>query len=161
MRSTQRCVTLFFFFSSRRRHTRYWRDWSSDVCSSDLDRFLGPWTAPTSSPVLVVGNYFDPATPHHGAVAASQLLPGSRLLSYAGRGHAAYLTAGNFCVDSQVTRYLLTGDVPAAGTVCEPAGSPFGPTPAATPEDTPTRAAVNAGAVPEAVRRALDRKRVV
>src|SRR3712207_953588 len=26
------------FFSSRRRHTRYWRDWSSDVCSSDLPR---------------------------------------------------------------------------------------------------------------------------
>src|SRR3712207_7262893 len=25
-----------FFFSSKRRHTRYWRDWSSDVCSSDL-----------------------------------------------------------------------------------------------------------------------------
>src|SRR3712207_7598220 len=29
---------FFFFFSSRRRHTRYWRDWSSDVCSSDLDK---------------------------------------------------------------------------------------------------------------------------
>src|SRR5258707_4201064 len=28
--------TIHFFFSSRRRHTRYWRDWSSDVCSSDL-----------------------------------------------------------------------------------------------------------------------------
>src|SRR5690349_24411218 len=28
--------TLFFFFSSRRRHTRSLRDWSSDVCSSDL-----------------------------------------------------------------------------------------------------------------------------
>src|SRR5947209_15242966 len=27
---------FFFFFSSRRRHTRYWRDWSSYVCSSDL-----------------------------------------------------------------------------------------------------------------------------
>src|SRR5204863_5502329 len=27
---------LFFFFSSRRRHTRSLRDWSSDVCSSDL-----------------------------------------------------------------------------------------------------------------------------
>src|SRR3712207_9098788 len=26
----------FFFFSSRRRHTKYWRDWNSDVCSSDL-----------------------------------------------------------------------------------------------------------------------------
>src|SRR3712207_8576989 len=30
------CGVLVFFFSSRRRHTRYWRDWSSDVCSSDL-----------------------------------------------------------------------------------------------------------------------------
>src|SRR5690606_40619226 len=27
-----------FFFSSRRRHTRFSRDWSSDVCSSDLGR---------------------------------------------------------------------------------------------------------------------------
>src|SRR6266436_7928643 len=27
---------IFFFFSSRRRHTRCSRDWSSDVCSSDL-----------------------------------------------------------------------------------------------------------------------------
>src|SRR3712207_8017151 len=27
---------MIIFFSSRRRHTRYWRDWSSDVCSSDL-----------------------------------------------------------------------------------------------------------------------------
>src|SRR5690606_41091723 len=27
-----------FFFSSRRRHTRFSRDWSSDVCSSDLTR---------------------------------------------------------------------------------------------------------------------------
>src|SRR5207253_5610073 len=29
-------VLLSFFFSSRRRHTRWPRDWSSDVCSSDL-----------------------------------------------------------------------------------------------------------------------------
>src|SRR6266511_4581105 len=29
---------IFFFFSSRRRHTRFSRDWSSDVCSSDLRR---------------------------------------------------------------------------------------------------------------------------
>src|SRR5947209_10594072 len=36
----------FFFFSSRRRHTRYWRDWSSDVCSSDLID-----EAPTATPV--------------------------------------------------------------------------------------------------------------
>src|SRR5690606_39877768 len=33
----------FFFFSSRRRHTRFSRDWSSDVCSSDL------WFSPAPS----------------------------------------------------------------------------------------------------------------
>src|SRR2546422_7791005 len=31
-------LCVFFFFSSRRRHTRCSRDWSSDVCSSDLSR---------------------------------------------------------------------------------------------------------------------------
>src|SRR5215217_2193338 len=38
---------FFFFFSSRRRHTRYWRDWSSDVCSSDLGHHLRDDVAPT------------------------------------------------------------------------------------------------------------------
>src|SRR5439155_11361183 len=36
---------LVFFFSSRRRHTRWPRDWSSDVCSSDLGKtFIGTLT---------------------------------------------------------------------------------------------------------------------
>src|SRR5476649_396452 len=35
-------VALFFFFSSRRRHTRSLCDWSSDVCSSDLDDLDAP-----------------------------------------------------------------------------------------------------------------------
>src|SRR5688500_19072467 len=41
-----------FFFSSRRRHTRLQGDWSSDVCSSDLDdreRGAGTRTSPTSA----------------------------------------------------------------------------------------------------------------
>src|SRR6266511_857695 len=40
--------TLFFFFSSRRRHTRFSRDWSSDVCSSDLTSSAVPraWSPP-------------------------------------------------------------------------------------------------------------------
>src|SRR3989449_6857417 len=33
-------MLFFFFFSSRRRHTRCSRDWSSDVCSSDLSQPL-------------------------------------------------------------------------------------------------------------------------
>src|SRR5690606_40248495 len=33
-------LCVFFFFSSRRRHTRFSRDWSSDVCSSDLGKSM-------------------------------------------------------------------------------------------------------------------------
>src|SRR5215469_14025741 len=43
-------VPTFFFFSSRRRHTRSLRDWSSDVCSSDLGMTLG---APGAGSVLI------------------------------------------------------------------------------------------------------------
>src|SRR6266403_5400470 len=58
---------LFFFFSSRRRHTRSLRDWSSDVCSSDLPKLLcapaniGP---PTPTPTLTPAPTLTPtATP--------------------------------------------------------------------------------------------------
>src|SRR5690606_40276263 len=49
------CIFFFyFFFSSRRRHTRFSRDWSSDVCSSDLSNvnFTG------RKPVHTMPNYF-------------------------------------------------------------------------------------------------------
>src|SRR3989475_8292537 len=51
-------MICFFFFSSRRRHTRFDCDWSSDVCSSDLARATPPllraaarrgWRSPTGS----------------------------------------------------------------------------------------------------------------
>src|SRR5712664_869966 len=39
-------LLYFFFFSSRRRHTRSDRDWSSDVCSSDLVSTIFPLLSP-------------------------------------------------------------------------------------------------------------------
>src|SRR5690606_39652769 len=45
----------YFFFSSRRRHTRFSRDWSSDVCSSDL--FKLEW-GPSSNMLTVQGDYY-------------------------------------------------------------------------------------------------------
>src|SRR5690606_40058274 len=42
---------VFFFFSSRRRHTRFSRDWSSDVCSSDLQPRTGE-NSVTGQPTL-------------------------------------------------------------------------------------------------------------
>src|SRR6266480_5069531 len=46
---------VFFFFSSRRRHTRLTCDWSSDVCSSDLIRMLTTLLPPTAGTALVNG----------------------------------------------------------------------------------------------------------
>src|SRR6266513_3882924 len=72
---------LFFFFSSRRRHTRSKRDWSSDVCSSDLDHlrragFVSgngvqqPLNAVTGQIGVQTGNGASPALPVLGTNAA-------------------------------------------------------------------------------------------
>src|SRR5207253_7440142 len=57
-----------FFFSSRRRHTRWPRDWSSDVCSSDLPG--GHYLAIDSS-VFNITTANDPALPREIALDAS------------------------------------------------------------------------------------------
>src|SRR5439155_6797440 len=47
-------LSVLFFFSSRRRHTSWPRDWSSDVCSSDLS----PWTGSGAFfPVIASGGH--------------------------------------------------------------------------------------------------------
>lgn len=119
--------------AAARLHGDFGRRWTWMVsacrswpASAGQDRYQGPWNAVTSAPVLVVGNYFDPATPYPGAVVAARLLPRSRLLTYAGWGHTAFLR-GNRCIDGAVIRYLLRVQLPPAGTVCQPEGSPFAP----------------------------------
>jgi pimeloyl-ACP methyl ester carboxylesterase len=136
---------------------RIW-NWTWSSCRSwpataGQDRHLGPWNARTAAPVLIVGNYFDPATRYQGALAAARLLPNSRLLSYAGWGHSAYFFVGNSCVDTNVTHYLLTGQVPAAGTVCRPEGSPFAPARTAAPASSALTNAV----IPPALRQSFGR----
>src|SRR2546427_2819379 len=55
-------MVLFFFFSSRRRHTRFDCDWSSDVCSSDLLEKKDP-SAAVSDPVKPITYYLDRTIP--------------------------------------------------------------------------------------------------
>src|SRR5256885_5280659 len=65
---------VFFFFSSRRRHTRLQGDWSSDVCSSDLDqpRATLSLDEAVSCPKTVVVN--DHATGYYRVAYSPELL---------------------------------------------------------------------------------------
>jgi pimeloyl-ACP methyl ester carboxylesterase len=101
--------------------------WESSICAvwpgRDPDRYTGPWGAATAHPILIVGNLFDPATPYHGAVTASELLPNSRLLTYAGWGHSAF--ASSPCVSNALSAYLISGELPSPGSTCPAGPSPF------------------------------------
>src|SRR5699024_11973908 len=63
-----------FFFSSRRRHTRSKRDWSSDVCSSDLDcGSLGDARAAAEAGVDIIGTTLAGYTGERAPVAGPDL----------------------------------------------------------------------------------------
>jgi pimeloyl-ACP methyl ester carboxylesterase len=116
--------------------------WASGPCASwpvtDEDRYLGPFDRTTRKPVLVIGNLHDPATPYHGARTVADLLPGARLLTLNGTGHVSWVQSR--CIDARVTRYLVDGALPPAGTVCAQDVRPFADPP--SPEAARARAAV-------------------
>jgi len=99
------------------------------------EHYTGAWTAHTRTPVLLIGNTYDPATPHHNAVTVHRLLPHSALLTVDAVGHTALFAST--CATTLTARYLLTGDTPLAGTVCRQDTSPFHPAPPQTPTTTP------------------------
>src|SRR5215813_5499201 len=72
---------FFFFFSSRRRHTRCGRDWSSDVCSSDLEHDEQLLMDPLEI-LLVLELVRDSVQIAPRKLAGSSLLHSGRLLSW-------------------------------------------------------------------------------
>jgi pimeloyl-ACP methyl ester carboxylesterase len=103
--------------------------WFTSVCAgdnftgNDEDVYNGPFNTKTAAPVLVVGNYYDPATNYAAAVSAAKRLPNSRLLSSDSWGHTAYGTSE--CATSAVDAYLISGKLPAKGKVCKGEIQPF------------------------------------
>lgn len=81
------------------------------------DRYAGPYDVETSAPVLITGNYHDPATPISGAKALAAQLPNSRLLRVNAWGHGALQVSR--CVDDAWTGYLIDGTLPEEGTRCK------------------------------------------
>ena len=107
---------------------RLW-GWGTAPCARntwtvrDEDAYTGPWTRRTAAPVLIVGTRWDPATNYDDAVSASKRLPNSRLLSNTNWGHTSYGTSD--CATNAIDKYLLTGALPAKGTLCQGAYQPF------------------------------------
>ena len=74
-----------------------------------------------------MGNTGDPVTPYRAAVAMSRDLARARLLTVNGFGHTENLNPDP-CATKYEIRYLTTGALPPAGTVCQQKTQPF-PTP--------------------------------
>lgn len=96
--------------------------WNSSICAtwpgSSADAYRGPWSTRTSSPILLVANTHDPATPLSGARVANRLFSGSRLLLLDGWGHGAL--GKSACVARHTEHYLIAQQLPHSGTVCTP-----------------------------------------
>ncbi|HEY3337206.1 MAG TPA: alpha/beta hydrolase [Propionicimonas sp.] len=95
--------------------TNYWK-------AKDEDVYRGGFGKKTASPVMIVGNYYDPATNYAGAEAAKRLMPKSYLVKSDSWGHTAYGTSD--CVTDRVDGYLLDLAKPAE-SVCVGNVKPF------------------------------------
>lgn len=91
---------------------RLWT-WASFPCKDwpfvDRDRYEGPFDNETANPVLVIGNFYDPATRYEGAQIARSLLPNSGLLSVDVPGHTSLGISG--CAGFITGQYFLDPNV--------------------------------------------------
>jgi pimeloyl-ACP methyl ester carboxylesterase len=90
------------------------------------DRYTGPWTATTRTPVLLVNNRYDPNSPLDGARRVERLLGNAVLLVHDGYGHLSPRDPST-CVTRAMGRYLTDLAVPRRGTRCPSDRVPFDP----------------------------------
>jgi pimeloyl-ACP methyl ester carboxylesterase len=103
--------------------------WQTEMCAAwpkaaAQDRYPGPWNRPTASSILVLGNTGDPITSYQSSVAMSRDLASARLLTIRGYGHTEFKNPST-CATNYEVRYLLTGNLPPAGTICPQNAVPF------------------------------------
>jgi pimeloyl-ACP methyl ester carboxylesterase len=120
-----------FAVRAEARNPHFGADWAwlSQPCATwpakDHDRYNGPYTHHTANPVLFVNATLDAASNYEQAVATSERLPGSRLLTLDGSAHPASFVP-NTCLTDHITSYLVDQVLPDAGAVCRPEQGPFG-----------------------------------
>lgn len=78
----------------------------------------------TSSPILFVGNTYDPVTPLRHAKKMSKYFAGAGVLQQNSAGHGV-MAAASKCTGRVLREYIQSGNLPAEGTVCEVEEIPF------------------------------------
>jgi pimeloyl-ACP methyl ester carboxylesterase len=89
----------------------------------DPDAYRGPWNRKTANPVLLFGNYYDPATQYEFSRRMARELGNARLVSVDSFGHC--ILGDSTCTDRIAADYLINLKVPGPGTVCHPDVRPF------------------------------------
>lgn len=84
--------------------------------AKDTGRFDGASGARTAAPLLIVGNYWDPATNYAQAKAAAERIPNNYFLSSDNWGHVA--AGKSDCANDNIAAYLVSGKKPAVD-VCQ------------------------------------------
>jgi pimeloyl-ACP methyl ester carboxylesterase len=110
--------------------------WGSLPCATwpvkDEDRYAGPWDNETANPILLINNFFDPATSFESAVELQSQLANAQLLPVAGYGHVAFPDSA--CASDALATYLIHQQLPAAELVCFQDSQPFVTPPAQQPQ---------------------------
>lgn len=89
----------------------------------DADAYRGPWNKRTQTPVLVFGNYYDPATQYEFSKRMARQLGNAQLVSVDAFGHC--ILGDSTCADRIAADYLIDLAVPSPGSVCHPDVQPF------------------------------------
>jgi pimeloyl-ACP methyl ester carboxylesterase len=106
--------------------------WIDEICAQwpgngARDRYTGPWNRPTAHTILLLGITHDAQLPYKDDLAMEHDLGRARLLTVRGYGHTEIANPST-CATNYELRYLQTGALPPAGTVCRQDAAPF-PTP--------------------------------
>lgn len=89
------------------------------------ERYSGPWAGiRTPTPMLLLGNTFDPVTPLTSAYNTSAAFEGSAVLEIDTYGHTS-LAAVSECVDNALQAYFVNGALPLEKTYCENEVAPY------------------------------------
>ncbi|MCZ7421937.1 MULTISPECIES: alpha/beta fold hydrolase [unclassified Micromonospora] len=91
--------------------------------STGADRYSGPWANRSGRTILVYGNVFDPATQYRFAQRMVSQLGDARLVTVGAFGHT--ILGDSACTDQITAAYLVDGQVPPAGRICQPDLTPF------------------------------------